>query len=187
MEKQARAVSGLAMTAIALTVVGAVSLWMMVRHSGSAESQAGALASASQAASAAPVGQPTPVANADGRPPSDGGGDQSAPVPAAVARVVAPATATAAPPPPPAAPGDLTAQITAALHAPAADTALLATIARRGHGVPPEVNELIRRRQAGASPKELEQWFRAHPIKDIGDRVAVQHWLHEIAPENVRR
>lgn len=61
------------------------------------------------------------------------------------------------------------------------DLQLLSTLERELGQVPPEAHELIRRRNAGASPAELRAWFQKHGPKELRARLVLSRWLKEIA------
>jgi hypothetical protein len=58
---------------------------------------------------------------------------------------------------------------------------LLASLERELGRVPPEANELIRRRNAGASAQELRDWLKEHGPKELRARLILSRWLSQIA------
>jgi hypothetical protein len=179
MDKRKVGLKGLATVATALVV--AVLVWFWFVSGRSADGNSVAMTKTSPV-NADQDDKPTLAASTDGRSAADAPSQQPANTTTAVVRITAPLPHPAAVPT--GTGNGLTAQINAATRTPTADLALRAAIARRHNGIPPQVDELIRRRHAGASPKELEEWLRDHPIKDIGTRVDVLQWIHGNTADN---
>ncbi len=60
------------------------------------------------------------------------------------------------------------------------DLQLLASLERELGHVPPEAQEMIRRRSAGATPAELRAWLGEHGPKELRARLALSRWLTHI-------
>jgi hypothetical protein len=60
------------------------------------------------------------------------------------------------------------------------DLQLLASLERELGHVPPEAEELIRRRRAGATPAELRAWLREQGPKQLRARLALSRWLSQL-------
>jgi len=60
------------------------------------------------------------------------------------------------------------------------DLQLLASLERELGSVPPEADELIRRRTAGATPAELREWLQKHGPKELRARLILSRWLSQL-------